>query len=787
MMRVWWVVFTCVVLMGGVGGVFAQQGEVITRHEGELTTAQPTAEFEIELQADQIVTFITKPTSALDTVLRLYDGADRQVAFNDDRAQGDLNSEIIFVSPRRSTYRIQVSGYEGAVGDFLLEVRDGADLGLSDNATMLLAEGLRIPLRDTDRRVTFEAQEGDTVSISTFAVSPELDTVLTLKDPNGREVATDDDGGGRLGNSLIVYTIRETGEYTIIVGSYQGLGVGDLMLFAAVDPQAVERFDFENPPGEIVGFGRYTGTANDNRTTLDYSFQLEEGQRLVAIANTLSGELDPIISLYGSDDRLLAYNDDRGDGSLNAAVTYTVAEAGLYRIIVGRYGDTAGNFELLLRAVDEESAAAIVSLLEEDIFELSGEVIVIETENFQIFYTREGEDATIPAYAEAVADAFEETYAIQVEEMGWAEPVRNRLGRYPVYIADLHEDDDDDFRTTLGYTDLLNVVADNPNTALVEQSAASAFLVIENDYEMFSVNSQTIDQIRSTASYIFSFAIQFGYNYADNADLMWIGETTAAWAELKATDDVEGISRSAYADFEQPEACFTIEEEEPRNITIGRWTFLQSLADQFGDEVVVSLWENLADDDGLVAVEKTLAPFDISMADSFARWRAQNYARAYPFSLSFASVVPSEAVIDSAGDWLPTRGGIQELGANYFALDLDAPYHFRIDGARSLELYGLGVNGEEVDVVPLGRAGTFDPGRYLFSALMVFDSAAPQAPGDCRTVEYRITVAPSGGAGGDPAYGFSADNFVPNYFPTYRSPRDTDDSQATRFDLSADG
>jgi hypothetical protein len=58
-----------------------------------------------------------------------------------------------------------------------------------------------------------------TMTSSTF------DTYLWLNDPQGKMVASDDDGGGGL-NSRIVYTPTESGDFTIIAGSFGGNGEG---------------------------------------------------------------------------------------------------------------------------------------------------------------------------------------------------------------------------------------------------------------------------------------------------------------------------------------------------------------------------------------------------------------------------------------------------------------------------------------------------------------------------------------------------------------------------------
>lgn len=53
--------------------------------------------------------------------------------------------------------------------------------------------------------------------------SPEMDSVLVIKDGDGQQIASDDDSGGNL-NSLITLEIPKTGTYKIYTGSLSGTG-----------------------------------------------------------------------------------------------------------------------------------------------------------------------------------------------------------------------------------------------------------------------------------------------------------------------------------------------------------------------------------------------------------------------------------------------------------------------------------------------------------------------------------------------------------------------------------
>jgi hypothetical protein len=70
-------------------------------------------------------------STAFDTYLRLEDDAGKTLAENDDVSPNNLNSRLVFVAPRRATYRLVVTTYEaGQTGAYRLAVRaEGAPDG----------------------------------------------------------------------------------------------------------------------------------------------------------------------------------------------------------------------------------------------------------------------------------------------------------------------------------------------------------------------------------------------------------------------------------------------------------------------------------------------------------------------------------------------------------------------------------------------------------------------------------------------------------------------------------
>ncbi|MCB0233391.1 MAG: PPC domain-containing protein, partial [Anaerolineae bacterium] len=81
---------------------------------------------------------------------------------------------------------------------------------------------------------TFDGNAGDIVTIRMTrqgGASNELDTYLTLLDPDDNPETSDDDGGLPPTNSLIKnYELQTTGRYTIAAGSYNDATTGPFYL-----------------------------------------------------------------------------------------------------------------------------------------------------------------------------------------------------------------------------------------------------------------------------------------------------------------------------------------------------------------------------------------------------------------------------------------------------------------------------------------------------------------------------------------------------------------------------
>tara|TARA_R110002072_G_scaffold172699_2_gene326896 strand:- start:2048 stop:4312 length:2265 start_codon:yes stop_codon:yes gene_type:complete len=739
--------FIGLVLCGLAAGGAAAQTPVDQVFTGELTEDMARAGFDIQLEAGQVVTLTTASSDRLDTILTLSGPDGQLLGENDDQEMGILTSRLVHLPAESGLYLAEVSGYGGALGSFSLSLSYGLDVGLSDAAQILREETVSFDANRTEARFDADLAAGDILVASTFALSEDLDSTLALLGPDGSILAQNDDRGDGTFNSQIVYLVEQSGPYQLLVGTYGGLGEGDMAVSLAIDPEAELPFDFTAIEGTPIA--RHEGELGDDQPSISFPVTLEAGQTLLALADTLTGDLDPVLRLTGPDGYPVAMNDDRGDGSLNSAIAFTAPQSATYQLELSRYrsGASSGMFQLILSSVDASVVDTLQELLENSVT-LSGPEMLHQTADFNVYYTVEGVDASSEDYARSVGVALQEMLDAQVNRIGWAEPIRDDDGRYRAYVADADG--------SMGVTRPVEIVFDNPNTDDVRETAAArTVFIIDNDFVGMGKTAPVHALMRATVTHEFNHVVQFGYDSEEGLD--WLYEATASWTETTTVGADQDATDYTETDFETPELCWTTTVS---GHDYGQWTLLQSLADSYGEGFIVRVWENSVELDGFETLQAALDEERTTIPDVLQRWRAQNYARAYDLGELFPIGVHRQHSFTREGRWT-LKGGLEELGANYIDFELDGRYQITLSGNAELELLALGQRDGQIEVIRLGRGGIIDSTGYETTALMVFNRAMPEAPGQCSGTGYSIEVSASNRRPARAAYRFSDEHFTP--------------------------
>ncbi len=303
--------------------------------------------YEIDLHAGDNVT-IELTSTDFDCWLILRDPSGREVAFDDDSA-GSLNSRIVHRADRGGTWSIVATSYGHDDGDYQLSVNASSTtrsspptqcaIGGSVSGSLEFGDSQSSAGAFTDR-VTFDASAGE--SLEVLVTSGEFDTTVTITDPNGAQLAFDDDGGGGT-NSRASFTTVFGGTYTAVVSSY---GTGETGAWQ-LTITGHEIRELEQRPiriGDLIasrlssddGSG---GPANGHAEA--WTFEARSGQAISARMS--SSEFDSYLILRGPNGAVMAEDDDSG-GDVNAAIHAVAPESGTYTLIATQYALADGGY-----------------------------------------------------------------------------------------------------------------------------------------------------------------------------------------------------------------------------------------------------------------------------------------------------------------------------------------------------------------------------------------------------------------------------------------------------------
>lgn len=182
---------------------------VVISTEGSFEGGESTYTFEAE---EGVIYGIYLVSNEFDTVARLYDAAGNEIASDDDSG-GELNSLLIMEAPSTGTYTVGVDSYnDQAIGAYELSIT---------NTSIVILNSLTA--QSSTRNHALPVEEG--VLYFVAVESDAFDTTVAVNDAAGTQIASNDDSFGTT-NSLATFTATSTGEYTIVVTSYNGTQTG---------------------------------------------------------------------------------------------------------------------------------------------------------------------------------------------------------------------------------------------------------------------------------------------------------------------------------------------------------------------------------------------------------------------------------------------------------------------------------------------------------------------------------------------------------------------------------
>jgi hypothetical protein len=297
-----------------------------------LSATTNTVNFDVALFAGQTITLgtcgLTGAEGTGDTVLRLFDDSNAQVAVNDDSC--DLRSNLSFTAPRAGVFQIRAGCFStnscsGTVA-YTLSATGSLPFSASNtNSAMQNTANFNISLL-----------AGQTITLGTCGApgaSGSGDTYVRLFDATNHEVTSNDDAAncGLLSN--LSFTAPIDSVLQVRAGCFSTTACSGVVGYLLSRNDGTSQYSYS-------ANGTNSGTAN----TFDQPLALRAGQTIkfgTCGLNFANGTGDTLLRLSGPDSEVAAFNDDACGLLSNGSFTVPPGGDGAYTIRGGCFGNGA--------------------------------------------------------------------------------------------------------------------------------------------------------------------------------------------------------------------------------------------------------------------------------------------------------------------------------------------------------------------------------------------------------------------------------------------------------------
>ena len=320
---------------------------------GTIDTAFDLDVFRFQAGTQETATIeLSANFSSLDTFVRLLDSSGNELAFDDDSGPGS-NSLLRFTVSGGATFFVEAGDFFDGTGDFFLSISldvgdsiaTATDLGLLTAAHPVNFLGTIEQASDHDF-FQFETVLAGSATIELSADFSSLDTVVTLFDSSGTQVANNDDFGTST-DSRLTFAVAEGETYFVEARGF-GTTVGEYLLNLSLLP------DVGDTLATAQDLGVFTeGQRLDVLSVIDQAFDRDvfhfqagvSGSTLVELSANL-GHLDTFVTVLDSFGNVIAFNDDSNISTTNSSLAFEIEQGKDYFVETRGVGSAVGEYQL---------------------------------------------------------------------------------------------------------------------------------------------------------------------------------------------------------------------------------------------------------------------------------------------------------------------------------------------------------------------------------------------------------------------------------------------------------
>jgi thiol-disulfide isomerase/thioredoxin len=174
--------------------------------------------------------------------------------------------------------------------------------------------------------------------------SKKFDTLLIVRDADGKQLAVDDDGGEGL-NSRLMFVAPQDGMYKLVVTAFGGRGAGEYTLTVTTEEPAF------STKGKLTGDDPMDRVRKDSHSKT-HEVKLEGGKAYIVYL--MSKSFDPYLRVEDAEGKSLGENDD-GGGGLNSKLMIRPEKGGMFKIIATSFaGGQTGDYLVSVQGLTKE-------------------------------------------------------------------------------------------------------------------------------------------------------------------------------------------------------------------------------------------------------------------------------------------------------------------------------------------------------------------------------------------------------------------------------------------------
>jgi hypothetical protein len=329
--------YTLTVAEAGTGGGTSDNGGVapagdLTIDEsasGSITDAEPSNWTFGALENDFVDVIVT-PEDGFDVVVDVLDADGNSLL--DSPTDASFGTEIVPVVtiPADGLYTVQVSGFEGATGDYDVLVRYSNN---NQTNTIFFATD-SITEAEEEHNFPFNALEGDFVTAIVEPLDTEFDAVLSMFNDDTDELVEEVDAS--FGIETMTFEVPDSGNYYFSITGLDGsVGEYDVVLIGS------ETVIYELAIGDEV-FSKFGEAA-----LLQYYLGGEAGDTAFILVEP-DEETDVVLRVTDTDGNVLIEDIDVGLSGESEEVEYTFGDEGLVIIEVVDFWELLGTFSMTI-------------------------------------------------------------------------------------------------------------------------------------------------------------------------------------------------------------------------------------------------------------------------------------------------------------------------------------------------------------------------------------------------------------------------------------------------------